>query len=127
MKCPDCGGNTAAFHGDNMTRIVCAKKCKGWKVIKEIDRLNQLHSCVMDGEIYVFTNVGFFPKSYIGKARQIKSRTKDGRVSVRLLGLPEGISKIRIDCTENKRVQNLEVNVWSAITGYHYEILVFDS
>ena len=47
LKCPDCGGEVTYYHssishGDGITRIVCAKKCQGWKVIKEIDR-NRLH------------------------------------------------------------------------------------
>jgi len=43
IKCPDCGGEVRYYissvtHGDGMTRVVCAKKCQGWKIIKEIDR-----------------------------------------------------------------------------------------
>ena len=43
MKCPDCGGEVTYYHpcivhGDGITRVVCSKKCKGWKVIKKIDR-----------------------------------------------------------------------------------------
>ena len=43
IKCPDCGGevtyyHSSIMHGDGITRVVCAKKCQGWKVIKEIDR-----------------------------------------------------------------------------------------
>lgn len=43
MHCPDCGGDVQYYHssakyGDGLTRIVCKKKCQGWKIIKEINR-----------------------------------------------------------------------------------------
>ena len=43
MVSPDCGGGVKYYHssfryGDGCTRVVCMKKCKGWKVIEEIDR-----------------------------------------------------------------------------------------
>ena len=39
-QCPDCGGKVRYYHashefGDRLSRIVCAKKCQGWKVIAE--------------------------------------------------------------------------------------------
>ena len=42
-KCPNCGGEVRFYHsshthGDGHTRIVCKKKCRGWKVLQEIDR-----------------------------------------------------------------------------------------
>jgi len=42
-KCPDCGGevmyyHSSVIHGDGTTRVVCKKKCQGWKVLQEIDR-----------------------------------------------------------------------------------------
>ena len=42
-KCPDCGGELIYYHastvsGDGITRVVCKKKCCGWKVLQEIDR-----------------------------------------------------------------------------------------
>ena len=41
--CPDCGGSVRFYHasykfGDGISRIVCAKKCQGWKIIKEYQR-----------------------------------------------------------------------------------------
>jgi len=43
LCCPDCGGPVQYYHGSfkfegGMTRIVCKKKCKGWKVIHEFQR-----------------------------------------------------------------------------------------
>ncbi len=43
LGCPDCGGPVQYYHGSfkfegGMTRIVCKKKCKGWKVIHEFQR-----------------------------------------------------------------------------------------
>jgi len=42
LICPDCKGETMAYHESykdgGRTRIVCRKKCKGWKIIKEIER-----------------------------------------------------------------------------------------
>jgi hypothetical protein len=43
LCCPDCGGavkyyHSSIAHGDGITRVVCLKKCQGWKVLKEIDR-----------------------------------------------------------------------------------------
>ena len=43
IKCPDCGGEVKYYHssithGSGLTRVICAKHCQGWKVIKEIDR-----------------------------------------------------------------------------------------
>ena len=32
-KCPDCGADLKSYHGNGGTRIVCIKKCKGYKVI----------------------------------------------------------------------------------------------
>ena len=37
-KCPDCGGKLMYYHSPGITRIVCKKKCQGWKVLQEIDR-----------------------------------------------------------------------------------------
>ena len=42
--CPDCGGEVQYYHssiaygGDGITRVVCKKKCQGWKVLQEMDR-----------------------------------------------------------------------------------------
>ncbi len=46
-ECPDCNGELQYYHssfknGDGITRVVCKNKCKGWKVIKEIDRFKKL-------------------------------------------------------------------------------------
>lgn len=32
-KCNECGANVHHYHGNGGTRIVCAKKCQGYKVI----------------------------------------------------------------------------------------------
>jgi len=42
-KCPVCGGGIRYYHSphrheDGVTMVVCAKKCQGWKTIKEISR-----------------------------------------------------------------------------------------
>jgi len=42
-RCPACGGEVIYYHssvtsGDGITRVVCKKKCQGWKVLQEIDR-----------------------------------------------------------------------------------------
>lgn len=39
-RCPDCGAKTKSYHqsngdGTTTTRVVCSKKCNGWKTIKE--------------------------------------------------------------------------------------------
>lgn len=44
-KCPDCGGDVIYYHssykaGDGLTRVVCKRKCSGWKVIKEYDHFD---------------------------------------------------------------------------------------
>lgn len=36
--CPDCGGDVKGYHDVGITRIVCAQKCNGYKIIQEIDR-----------------------------------------------------------------------------------------
>jgi len=33
-KCPDCGGEVRCYHDTEQTRIICKKKCNGYKVIK---------------------------------------------------------------------------------------------
>ena len=43
LCCPDCGGELIYYHslfkyGDGVTRIVCRKKCNGWKILREVDR-----------------------------------------------------------------------------------------
>lgn len=43
LLCPDCGGEVTYYHasfklGDGHTRVVCSKKCSGWKIIKEYER-----------------------------------------------------------------------------------------
>ena len=40
IKCPNCGSATTYYHeyGTGITRVVCAKKCQGWKVIEVINR-----------------------------------------------------------------------------------------
>lgn len=39
--CPDCGGKVQYYHDtERTTRIVCKKKCNGWKVIEESRRNN---------------------------------------------------------------------------------------
>ena len=42
LRCPDCGGKVIYYHssykaGDGRTRVVCAHKCCGWKIIKDYD------------------------------------------------------------------------------------------
>ena len=45
LKCPKCGEEVRWYHGgrlnDYISRAVCKKKCEGWRVIKEIDRMKQ--------------------------------------------------------------------------------------
>jgi len=38
MKCPNCGSDVKYYHDTERTRIVCKKKCNGWKVIEIIER-----------------------------------------------------------------------------------------
>ncbi len=39
IKCPDCNSDVVYYHtSPGITRTVCEKKCKGWKVITEIHR-----------------------------------------------------------------------------------------
>ena len=39
--CPDCGAPLRYYHSPEVTRVVCSKHCKGWKVIEEIERKNR--------------------------------------------------------------------------------------
>jgi hypothetical protein len=50
-KCPDCGGDVKYYHNSDeykgikgaVTRVVCKNKCKGWKVLQEIDRPKEIY------------------------------------------------------------------------------------
>jgi DNA-directed RNA polymerase subunit RPC12/RpoP len=35
--CPDCGSKIIWYHNPGVSRSVCKNKCKGWKVITEVD------------------------------------------------------------------------------------------
>lgn len=37
-KCPDCGEPVKYYHDPDVTRSVCSKMCKGWNVIRKIER-----------------------------------------------------------------------------------------
>lgn len=37
-KCPECGGPVRYYHNPDDTKVVCAEKCVGWRVIETIDR-----------------------------------------------------------------------------------------
>ena len=37
-KCPDCGADVKYYHDLDFTRVVCSKRCKGYKVIEKITR-----------------------------------------------------------------------------------------
>ena len=36
-KCPDCGGKVQYYHDTERTRMVCADKCQGYKVLETWD------------------------------------------------------------------------------------------
>lgn len=52
LCCPDCGDGLMNYHssiteGDGITRVVCRKKCQGWKVLQEINRNLHTRSSIL--------------------------------------------------------------------------------
>ena len=51
-KCSDCGGDVKYYHNSDeyrgmrgiLTRVVCKNKCKGWKILQEIDGPKELYN-----------------------------------------------------------------------------------
>ena len=119
-KCLDCQGDVRRNYDSDRFYVACKNNCNHYKLLQEHDRLSVSSPYVLDGDVKVFTDVGFVNEYRTEEILQAVGFIDGKQYSFRLLGLPEGEHVIKLISSENDKTQMFKVMILSTLIGWVY-------